>query len=83
MVGIQYGLHRIANVVDSAAERLRVGIPIAHGVGIGDPEESALRDHDVRIAVEVQENFGVPIRELLPPARMIAETWPVALTFIV
>jgi len=44
---------------------LRVGVAIADGVSIVDPEKAALEDHQVRVAVKVQErrNFAEPLAD--------------------
>ena len=55
MVSVYNGLHRIANVVDAPPDGLRVGVAITDGVGIINPEEAALGDHQVRVAVKLQE----------------------------
>ena len=55
VVGVDHDLHGVADVVDAAAGGRRVRIAVARRVGVVDPEQAAVGEHQIRIAIEGEE----------------------------
>ncbi len=68
LVGVDHDLDRVADVADAALGRLGIGKALAGRVGVLDPDQTAVVDHQVGVAIEGQErrDLADPVLDLAP-----------------
>ena len=63
VIGVDRHLDRVANVVDAAGRRRRIGVAGADGIGVLNPDQTPVGDRQVRITV-VHEERRDPLHAL-------------------